>query len=423
MRSLGARFALLALAQLAVFACVALYIAFLTRPDHDGHDGHEEPSSSAQPGPRPHGPPPHQGWREHEPPLHGPPRGAPPAPDPQRPPQARTRPPTPLFMGPLLTLLAGAVVFAAGGFLTARWIVRPLRRLNDAARAFGAGQLGARANLQREDELGEVAQSFDEMADRIAHLLRVERELMANVSHELRTPLARIRVAVELAAEGRGDAEETRETLSDIAVDLDELESIVGDVLMTARLDALGPEGAFPIGERRRVPLVDVVEHAVRRCRTRYPERPIALHPTVLGAAAPEVLADERLLRRALENLIDNAHKYTPDAGSPIDVSIAADAAHLRIEVRDRGMGIAPEDLTRVREPFYRADRSRSRGTGGVGLGLSLVDRVVAAHAGTLSLESALGAGTTVRVTLPRCAAAHAEDDSMGPQTDEDFLQ
>jgi two-component system, OmpR family, sensor kinase len=122
----------------------------------------------------------------------------------------------------ILTMISGLVVLGVGAFLTARWIARPLSHLSHMATSLGRGDLGVRSELKRNDEVGDVARAFDEMAERIQRLLHTEKELLANVAHELRTPLARIRVALEIA--GEGDAEAARASLAEIAVDLAELE-------------------------------------------------------------------------------------------------------------------------------------------------------------------------------------------------------
>ena len=139
-------------------------------------------------------------------------------------------------MGPLATfLLSGLVIVGLGSYGTARWILQPLDRLSRAARSLGEGDLTARAGLTRADELGEVGRAFDDMAERVRALLFAEKELLANISHELRTPLARIRVVLELAAEG--DPAATQAFLTEISTDLSELEKLLEEVLTGTRLE------------------------------------------------------------------------------------------------------------------------------------------------------------------------------------------
>lgn len=292
-----------------------------------------------------------------------------------------------------------AIVLAAVGIvslLLARSLARPLGRLSRAARAFGAGKLDARAALARSDEIGDVAAAFDEMAERITHLLRAEKELLANVSHELRTPLARIRVALDLAEEG--DAETAREALRDIAEDLAELERLISDVLTAARLD-LGPgSNGIPPLRREPVSVAAMLDHAASRFRAAHPGRPLAV---TLAEDLPVIEGDPILLRRVFDNLLENAHKYSRAPGDDVALTAACDAAEVRIEVRDHGIGIAAEDLPHVFQPFFRADRSRTRATGGLGLGLALARRIIDAHAGAIALESHPGEGTRAVVRLP----------------------
>jgi two-component system OmpR family sensor kinase len=291
-------------------------------------------------------------------------------------------------------------VVGVSSWLLARMLTRPLRALSRAARDFGAGRLEARSALEQRDELGDVSRAFDEMAERVSALLRAERELLANVSHELRTPLARIRMALALASESNADI--ARESFSDIGEDIDELERLVGDILMTARLD-LGDASAAGIPPLRseRVDPGDLLAHAASRFRAAHPQRVLNLEvPTEL----PCIDGDPVLLRRVIDNLLENAHAYTERAGDSVDLVARADdrdAHGLVIEVVDRGVGIAEHDLVRVFRPFFRADRSRTRATGGLGLGLSLAKRIVDAHGGHLNLTSKPNVGTRAQVWLP----------------------
>lgn len=299
----------------------------------------------------------------------------------------------------LLTLVSGFLVVGLGALLTARLTVRPLKRLSRAASRFGSGDLGARAALVRQDEIGEVGRAFDEMAARIQALVRAEKELMANVAHELRTPLSRIRVALELAAEG--DAAEARSSLSEIAVDLAELERLVNDVLTTTSLELSSGHGAARMGlplSLSHVSARQVAEDAASRFRARFPTRSLDVQ---LGSELPGLEADATLLRRALDNLLENAHKYSPGAAEEIHFAAVSDEDGVTFEVADHGIGIDASDLTRVFAPFFRSERSRTRSAGGVGLGLTLAKQIVEAHGGTLALSSKPGHGTTVSVRLP----------------------
>ena len=303
----------------------------------------------------------------------------------------------PGITGPLLTVICGFAILVLGALLTARWIVRPIERLSRTARALGRGELTARGRLERGDEIGELGRRIDEMADRIEGLLVSEKELLANVAHELRTPLTRIGVALDLASEG--DAEAARASLAEIAVDVSELETIVDDILMAMRFEvAAGAQ--LPLRRAVTAPAA-IASAAEERLRGRHPARPLAV---AVAGEPPAIHVDPRLFRRVIDNLLENAHKYTPDPDGPIELSVAADAGRIVFEIRDRGIGITADDLPRVFTPFFRGDRSRSREAGGVGLGLTLAKRIVEAHGGTIEVASTHGAGTTVRVAVPAAA-------------------
>jgi signal transduction histidine kinase len=307
--------------------------------------------------------------------------------------------PPPLGMIPPALLLVGLGVAAA---LLGSSIARPLERLAQTAHALGAGDLKARTGLARRDELGTVARAFDDMAERVEKLILAQTELLANVAHELRTPLARIGVALDLAESG-GDAV-ARESLAEIAEDLSELEQLVNDILASARMElatSSASSGAPPLHVAA-LDVAKVVNGAAERLRHRHPSRNVEVD---LGPGLPTVEGDAVLLRRALDNLVDNARKYSRP-GSVIRLRARRREPGVAIEVIDSGEGIPAEDLSRLFTPFFRGDKSRARATGGVGLGLSLARRIVEAHGGTLLAESTPSVGTTMTVALPAPAPA-----------------
>lgn len=291
--------------------------------------------------------------------------------------------------------LAILLVVGAASIWFSRRLARPLDELASAARKFGDGDTTARANLKRHDELGQVGKAFDDMADRTAGVMLAQRQLMGDVSHELRTPLSRIRVALELAAE---DPSAAKDVLADVGADLDEIDQLIADILTTARLDG------EPRLDRRPTLLSELVDRAVQRFTARHPRRTLDLD---LTAGELDIECDPVLLRRALDNLIDNAAKYS-EAATPVKLIVRAapkpNITHVVFEVVDHGIGMSAEELSRAFTPFWRADTSRTRRTGGVGLGLALARRIARAHGGDVTLTSATGTGTTARLEVPASA-------------------
>jgi signal transduction histidine kinase len=300
------------------------------------------------------------------------------------------------IFGALLAAVACIVMLVS--LPMARAIAAPLGRLIHAVRALGEGELSARSQVKTHGEVGELARAFDDMAERIQALVRAERELVANVSHELRTPMARMRVALDLVeVQGAGRA---LRSLEEIAIDLRELERLVEDLLTVSRLDlhARAPSRGLPLLRRERAELSSVLRACAARFHERFPDRALRVE---LEPGLGTLDADVGLLSRAFDNLLDNAHKY-----SRAEITLRAGCAGARacVSVEDCGEGVAAEDLPLLFTPFFRTDRSRTRMSGGVGLGLSLTRRIVEAHGGQVWLESQLGRGTTVTVELPLAA-------------------
>ncbi|HSD90730.1 MAG TPA: HAMP domain-containing sensor histidine kinase [Kofleriaceae bacterium] len=287
--------------------------------------------------------------------------------------------------------LGAGVLFVVG--LATIWfsrrLVRPLDTLAMTAQKFGAGDISARARLHRQDELGDVGRAFDDMADRTSALISSQRQLMADVSHELRTPLARIRVALELAAE---DPVAAKDVLADVGTDLDEIDQLIEDILTTARLDN-DPAAV----KREPISVGELADRAIARFTARHPGR--TLERTV-DDAERAIECDPVLLRRALDNLLDNAAKYS-EPTAPVKLEVHPNDSVIDFAIVDKGVGMTKEELSRAGTPFWRADGSRARRTGGVGLGLALARRIARAHGGDVDLDSVPGRGTTARLHIP----------------------
>jgi two-component system OmpR family sensor kinase/two-component system sensor histidine kinase BaeS len=271
-------------------------------------------------------------------------------------------------------------------------ISRPLRQINGAAQAMAAGDLAVRVRPPAVREVADLAASFNRMADALAQADQQRRQLTADVAHELRTPLSIVKGRLEGIQDGvySADADQIEGLLDEVAL----LERLIEDLRLLALADAgqlaLYPEPVAP---------ALLVRDAQRSFAHAAEERRVALHAEAPDGL-PELHADPQRLGQVLGNLVANALRHTP-AGGSVTVRAARAPAGVTFEVRDTGAGIAPEDLPRIFDRFYRADPSRTRASGGAGLGLAIARRIVEAHGGTIWAESEPGRGTAVRFTLP----------------------
>jgi two-component system sensor histidine kinase CpxA len=286
--------------------------------------------------------------------------------------------------------MAGGILLC---YLLAYYLTQPVRRLQKAVERFGHGDLSARAASRRRDELGELAQTFDRMADRIESLLAAQRRLLLDISHELRSPLARLRVAVELARSGSNrDA-----ALGRIEKEAERLNVLVGGLLEVTRAEN-DPDAM----RREPVRLDRLLEELVGDAAIEAQ----ALGTAVSLTAAQSVLVegDPELLRRAIENVIRNALRHAP-AGTAVETSLASAEGRARLSIRDYGPGVPPDALPRIFDAFYRVESDRDRASGGAGLGLSIARRAVELHKGTIKARNA-SPGLQVEIDLPAAPPA-----------------
>ena len=300
----------------------------------------------------------------------------------------------PQALGPLILVAMLFVAVAAGAFPVVRRLTRRLEALKQGVQAFGAGNLSQRVDAGGSDEVAAVAATFNLAAERIETLVHSHQSLLANASHELRSPLARLKMAVALSADM---PEAQRASLRrEIDANVAELDALVEEVLLASRLDAgkaLDLDGPVDL-------LAVAAEEASR----------IDAEAEAFGDRAPAVvLGSERLLRRALRNLLENARRY---GGGEVRVQVgrsATGAAEAR--VCDRGPGVPAELRERIFEPFFRLPGHAER-EGGVGLGLSLVRQIAQRHGGSVYCEPRAGGGSCFVLSLP---AAPADHPAAGP--------
>jgi len=307
---------------------------------------------------------------------------------------------------PLGLLLAGG-----GGWLLARRALRPVDAMTQAARRIEAENLAERLQGgEADDELGRLAQTLNEMLERLEAAFAQVRRFSADASHELRTPLTILRGEIEVALRAPRDPEEYRRVLQSALQEVERLSRLAEDLLLLSRADA----GALRLTAEP-VELDRLVEEAIRQGEILGRERGVRV---TLAALAPLVgRGDAKLLKQLLLNLVDNAVKYTSAGGGvslalraaePIskfeirNSNLPADAGHwAEIAVQDTGPGIPAEALAHIFDRFYRADEARSREVGGAGLGLCIAKTIAELHGGRIEVESAMGTGSTFRVLLP----------------------
>ncbi|HEY6844529.1 MAG TPA: HAMP domain-containing sensor histidine kinase, partial [Thermoanaerobaculia bacterium] len=286
------------------------------------------------------------------------------------------------------------LVAAAGGYLLARKALEPVTRMSVRAREIGAGTLDQRVPVVNErDELGFLALTLNDLLERLQRAFESQKHFMADASHELRTPVSIIQGEADVALTRTDrDASEYRESIEVMRRAALNLTRIVQNLFLLARSDA----GTYPVNKSRFY-LDEALVESARAMRSAAFAKQIAL----VCDCPPEqaVFADEELVRRLFLNLIENAVKFTPEGGA-VSVRSERDAGVYRIEVRDTGPGIAPEDQRRIFERFFRADRARRR-VAGAGLGLSIAKWIAEIHGGSLTLQSSDQSGTSFVVVLP----------------------
>ena len=288
---------------------------------------------------------------------------------------------------------AGATVVALLlGMLLARSLTRPLRELTRATLAVSRGELDQQIPVRSRDELGILAQSFNQMSAELSRAETLRRQMTADVAHELRTPLSLILGHAEALSDGvLPPSEETFDIMLDEA---QRLSRLVEELRTLSLSDA--DELAL---ERQPTEAEDLLKRAAAAYRPGALERNIDLAVDVVDGL-PDLDVDPDRIAQVLHNLLSNALRFTPDGGRiTLEARDSGDAVHL--SVRDSGPGISPEDVDRVFERFYRTDKARQRSGGGTGLGLAIARSIVEAHGGRIWLESDVGEGAMFSFALP----------------------
>lgn len=289
-------------------------------------------------------------------------------------------------------VLLGAIILFSAFFATTS--SRRMRKILTSMRMVREGEYSHKIQMRGSDEFATLATEFNKLTDRLQESEAQQRQFVSDASHELKTPLATIKILVEsMMYQDDMDPQLRREFLGDIDKEIDRLSSVVGDLLTLVHIDS------HKLRLRREMMvLADTVRETAARLGPLAKKRGQQIVVHIQDEC--EMFADPGKLAQVCYNIIENAIKYTPDGGT-ITVSLAKAGRDAVLEIADTGVGIPEADLPHVFDRFYRVDKARSRETGGTGLGLSIVKQIVRLHAGTVTVASEYGKGTTFTVQLP----------------------
>jgi heavy metal sensor kinase len=294
-----------------------------------------------------------------------------------------------LLAGPLALVCA-----LGGGYVLARQALAPVDRIVHTAEQITATKLDQRIEVANiDDEIGRLARTLNGMISRLERSFEEIRRFTADAAHELRTPIAVLRTAAEVSLRLPREPEQYRAVLEEQLEELERLSRLAERLLFLCRGDA----GLVPMA-RERVDLCEVVEAVAEHMRVVAEERDVTLQAE--GAACCAVQGDKDQLRRLVFNLVDNAIKFTPAKGT-VRIGVARADSEARIAVADSGIGIPPEHLPHVFQRFYRVDQAHRSEVDGTGLGLAIARSIAEAHGGSIAMESTVGVGTRVVLTLP----------------------
>ncbi|HTZ69996.1 MAG TPA: HAMP domain-containing sensor histidine kinase, partial [Acetobacteraceae bacterium] len=315
-------------------------------------------------------------------------------------------PPRPLVLGvipsslwyllPILELLCCGFV----SYFLARYLAAPILRTQQAAAAFAAGDLAARAwppaERRRHDEAADLEQEFNRMADRVAAMITTQQRFIGDVSHEIRSPLGRLAMSLGLAR--REASPELLPRLDRMEQELDGVSRLVKELLALASL-----QGNVRPAHTELIDLRELLSGAIDDLAFEFHDSPQTVRAPRQGGAPVLVRGDAALLRRAVDNVLRNALFYTPD-DAVVETLVETDGNWGRLVVRDHGPGVPEAALPHLFEPFFRVDQARARNTGGVGLGLAISRRAVELHGGRMRAANMQPHGLAVRIELPVAA-------------------
>lgn len=294
-----------------------------------------------------------------------------------------------------IAAVAAVIISIAIGYFMSRMLTNPIGRIARTARQIRDGDLSARTNLKGDDEIDQLGEIFDDMANSLQKDLQHEKRITSDVAHELRTPLMAMLATVEAMQDGVYPTD--AEHLETVASETRRLSRLVQQMLDLSRME----NRTTPL-KIEDIDMVSFVNNIVTSQHPLFHEKQLHLRfeDNTQGRDAT-VEADPDMITQCVINLMSNAMRYTPEDGYVL-VQVGASRRHVTITVEDTGIGIAKEDLSRIFGRFWRADASRQREKGGLGVGLAVTKQIVERHRGYISVESELGKGTSFTIHLPR---------------------
>ncbi len=290
---------------------------------------------------------------------------------------------------------AGVILACVIGYFTSRRMAMPIQKITKTAKQIRNGDLTARTGVRGDNEIGQLGETFDDMATSLERDLKLEHRLTGDVAHELRTPLMAMQATVEAMQDGVLPADD--EHFETVASEVRRLSRLVDAMLKLSRLENNANEL-----KTERTDVIYLLRSLVSSQHALFHEK--GLHLRFINETGREELMadiDGDLIREAVVNLMSNAMRYT-DADGYVKVSVKQDRGDVLISVQDTGIGIAKEDIPQTFARFWRSDVSRERVSGGLGVGLSLTKEIIDKHNGTILVESELGRGTTFTLRIPR---------------------
>ncbi len=294
----------------------------------------------------------------------------------------------------LAVLVAVTCLTLILSYMYSRMVINPIKKISAATALIAAGDYSQRVHVKSRDEIQELATALNGMTENLQKIEIMRRDLVSNVSHELGTPLTCIKGYVEALRDGViTDDDETLDTFNMISEETERLNSIINDLRELSKIESTSFELVL-----QPVRLVEIVEKTVLSLRPKLDQKKLVVSVDIPGDL-PNVLADPNRLSQVLVNILDNSIRFTPDEGR-IEITAAIWDDSINISITDTGKGIPPGDLPHIFERFFRSDRSRSRETGGTGIGLAIVQELVAAHGSVVTVTSEIGKGSTFSFNL-----------------------